>query len=840
MLSNEKRCYIILKTFIIISVLFLCVSALCACGGKAESVRDRCSGVVIYSVYGTGENTDTPVRNGFVQLANTRAGEVELDGLSLYYSGDGFRFKEIKLSGTLTSRYLIRSAEFNGSEERSTVEVISLDSCDLETKQLFDNKEFALVLAPSGLSSDKLDMYAVDRFSSIDDSHNGLVPDCSLSKNKVAVRCVKNGAEYYESYDLNMMNGEQLDKLCPSSSTARNTVNRTAFNTVLFSQTAGFYDNEFTLTLGDYEGWDIYYTTDGSDPTDSKKIKYDGGIELKYSDTMGSGPTTAKTQELMGDSYRVRAGRNMGGRVIRAYATNGSEQTEVVTNTYFIIPNFTKTFNVTVMNMSLNVDDFVGTENGAYYTYQYDLWSTRPRSTAFLEVFDKQGQRVGHSYIEFAISGNGSSGQPMKSLRLYWKDNLNRKTHNDLSLEYDLFEGYARDVNGSKITSFTRILLRNGGNDYRESYIRDAYCQRLSTGFNVDAMASIDTVLFVNGELWGVYNCRERYSAEYFASHYGVDPDNVVVIENISPLANNSWNSDYVLAQGEEGDENDFLNLVKFIKKHDLSITDNYRIVEDWLDLDSYIDYWISSCYFVNHDWPGNNIKVWRNKDSHDPSGMDTRWRFCLLDMDFCVGLSSSASDGMLANANSSTVNGAIMEKLLENEEFRQRYAKRAYYLAVNYFDTQEAIDALYTMSDSKRRLQGIQTNRWGGTIENFDRNIGIMEHFMNKRFRSFYKDVMRYTEVSDDWIAENCDVNVRVIFDASLFRVTVNGTAVKSSGDTVVVTRDKRGLEIKAEPLTDTGCSSIRFEGITGSSCSALPDEGRLTVEESGTLTIK
>lgn len=837
---SKNRFRIKISTITAVLVLIMVSLIICSCGdNKKQTLCEQGRGIVINSVYGTGDNTDTVIKNGFVQLRNTTGNTVSLDGLSLYYSEDGKKYKSIKLSGEIEDYYLIRSASYKGKGD-SVTEVITLDSYDIETKRLFDNKKLSFILAPGGLSAKKLSEYTIDSFTTLEDKDGNRTPDCSLTKNKMALRRVTNGREYYDVYDLTMMNAEKLSMLCPSSSSGSNTVRRTAFNTVLFSESAGFYDKPFTLTLSDYEGWDIYYTLDGSDPTNSNASKYEDGIKLSYTDTKGAGETTRKTQELMGDSYRIRAGENIGGYPVRAYATNGKEQTEVVTSTYFIIPNFTTTFNVTVMNMSLNVDDFVGTENGAYYTYQYDLWSTRPRSTAYLEVFNKSGNRVGHSYIEFAVSGNGSSGQPMKSLRLYWKDSLNKKTYNDLSLEYDLFDGRARDNKGNIITSFTRILLRNGGNDYRESYIRDAYCQRLSTGFNVDTMASVDTILFVNGELWGVYNCRERYSAEYFASHYGVDPDNVVVIENISPLANNSWNSDYVLAQGNEGDEKDFLNLVRFVKGHDLSIDDNYRIVEDWLDLDSYIDYWISSCYFVNHDWPGNNIKVWRNKNKDDPSGMDTKWRYCLLDMDFCVGLSSNASDGMLANANSGTINGAIMEKLLQNDEFKERYAKRAYYLAVNYFDTDEAIDELYRMSESKRKFMGIQVNRWGGTIENFDKNISNIEYFMNRRFKSFYKDVLRHTQTSDSWICDNCDVNVKVNFDSALFNVTVNGKPIPNSGYVSVITADKRNLEIKVECLTEQACTYIKFAGITGSSSSAIPSEGKLTVEESGTLTIQ
>jgi hypothetical protein len=51
---------------------------------------------------------------------------------------------------------------------------------------------------------------------------------------------------------------------------------------ITFSQEAGFYPNQFSLTLTSSDGSKIYYTTDGSDPTSSKTAKeYTNPIEVK-------------------------------------------------------------------------------------------------------------------------------------------------------------------------------------------------------------------------------------------------------------------------------------------------------------------------------------------------------------------------------------------------------------------------------------------------------------------------------------------------------------------------------------------------------------------------------
>lgn len=76
---------------------------------------------------------------------------------------------------------------------------------------------------------------------------------------------------------------------------------------------------------------------------------------------------------------------------------------------------------------------------------------------------------------------------------------------------------------------------------------------------------------------------------------------------------------------------------INYAKSHNLSVKSYYDHVAAQLDLDNLIDFYIANQYFCNLDWPTNNIKVWRNKNSADPSGFDTKCRFVLLDMDMAA-----------------------------------------------------------------------------------------------------------------------------------------------------------------------------------------------------------
>ena len=54
------------------------------------------------------------------------------------------------------------------------------------------------------------------------------------------------------------------------------------FQDMTFSQESGFYPNEFSLTLTSSNGSKIYYTIDGSDPTNSNTVQeYNNPIQIK-------------------------------------------------------------------------------------------------------------------------------------------------------------------------------------------------------------------------------------------------------------------------------------------------------------------------------------------------------------------------------------------------------------------------------------------------------------------------------------------------------------------------------------------------------------------------------
>jgi len=502
--------------------------------------------------------------------------------------------------------------------------------------------------------------------------------------------------------------------------------------TVNFSKAGGIYANAFELKMTADPGYTIYYTTDGSDPIANGK-KYSAPITIKNS-TGSAGSLTKSIARKF--SYDAPSSQIVG-TVIKAYATNGSKKTNVVTNSYIVNSTFTSEYKLPTVSISLEPNDFA-TSSGIYVSVMNHPFDTKERKIAFCEMFDRSGKKVAGQYIELSMHGNGSLGNQQKSMRLYFKKDANPAvSDNPGKLKYDIFEGRVFDVNNESIDSYKRLILRNSGNDCTSSMLRDALMQRICKDTNVDYMETQPASVFINGEFWGLYNIRERYGPKYFESHYGVSEENFTMLEAPSPLVTGNETSPYVVNDGVNGDEKPFNNLVSYAKTHNLSNESYYNYVANQLDIDSLIDFYICNVYFCNVDWPSNNVKVWRNKNPQDPSGLDTKWRFVLLDMDHGCGYANDYKFNMMDRFNGGTVLSDLMKALLSNNGFKQKLINRFNYLTENVFVANKMLPVLDKMANEIEPIITLHSNRWqtsGISYQKWSTEINKIREFLTNR----------------------------------------------------------------------------------------------------------
>lgn len=416
--------------------------------------------------------------------------------------------------------------------------------------------------------------------------------------------------------------------------------------TVNFSETGGIKEGKFSLALSCVtKGAEIYYTTNGSEPSKTNGILYDSLISIEKN------------------------------TCVRARAYHDNMLTSAITTHSYIFSDeaHEKCGGLTIPVVSLTVenayfyDDMIGIyttgKNGiqgdkdcsGYGNYNQD-WQ---RPLNFEYIVD--GKQEVSREVESAIVGGCSITETIKSLSL--------KTSKQTGKEY---YDYAFFASKPEINHKT-IHLRNGGSDHKGLRFRDGIMQTFAIGMNIDYQAYQPVAYYLNGKYMGLMNLNERTNADYVESNYGIDGDNIdlVVI------------SDQKGIYASKGDLEAYNELVDYLSESDPKDENYFAGACERMDMDEYIDYQIIQQFMVNMDWPGNNTKIWRKRKE------GSKFRWILFDMDYGLGLFNfkDYKTNMIkwCQGGNASYNWAIKKdwmtkifaNLSKNPEFKQKFYNR-------------------------------------------------------------------------------------------------------------------------------------------------------------------
>jgi len=452
---------------------------------------------------------------------------------------------------------------------------------------------------------------------------------------------------------------------------------------------AGFYPQSVLVNMiRENPASTIHYTQNGNIPTSA--------------DPIYAGPFTVNSTRVL------RA---------RCFGPAGWLPGPVTTST-FILDNKNYDFPVvSVSTDSLNLWDW---ETGIYVmgpnadpNFPYfgaNFWQPWEKD-CHVEYF---GSMAGQSFeldAGLSIHGGWTRAFDQKSFNI-----KTRPYYDSSEIHYKLF--------GEKpaIIDYTGFVIRNSGNDNLNTYLRDAFMQRIMKKTNVDYTAYTPTAVYLNGNYWGLYNNRERSNKDFVELNHGINADSVDMIE-----------SDGIVA---EGNADAFWEMVSFITTHELTIPENYAIAKSWWNIENYTDYFIAETYYVNNDWIGNwtnNIRLWRERKG------GAKWNYVLWDMDFGLGLDSDVTQNKLAvamNPPVQTPHADIFRGMLENQEFRHYFINRYADLINTIFLPASMNQVLDEMRDSIAEEIPATWMRWrgyNGTTEWLG-NINIVKNFIQNR----------------------------------------------------------------------------------------------------------
>ncbi len=263
----------------------------------------------------------------------------------------------------------------------------------------------------------------------------------------------------------------------------------------------------------------IYYTTDGTVPTTGS---------AEYTDPILLDKTT----------------------IVRAIAVeDGAAPSRVQTLSYIINENHE------IPVLSLVSDDLSAFE--AMYRSGY----VNERIPGVLSLYELDGSGFTNAG-GIGLAGAGTRTKyPKKSLSVKFSGK-----YGDGHLNYDIYD--------TGITEYDAVNL-HVGEDYLFTVVRTGMFQNLAMelGDDVIAQHSKFCALYVNGEYFGLFCLKEKFTEQFYASIKGVSEESVTVLKYPVEL------------------DSDFnLDVIQFCRENDMSLPENYEYFCREVNVDSLID----------------------------------------------------------------------------------------------------------------------------------------------------------------------------------------------------------------------------------------------------------
>lgn len=460
-----------------------------------------------------------------------------------------------------------------------------------------------------------------------------------------------------------------------------------------YSVRAGMYDDaqEVELSSADPDAR-IYYTLDGGTP-DENATPYTGPIAIE------------KTAAIRAVAY-----------------LDGYLPSNTACATYLIGEDI----DLPVVSIVTDPDNLFDEEFGIYadgpgWTPESlhkgaNYWMDWERP-AHVELLEPDGTVGISQEIGIKIFGYASRKYDKKSFAL-----MSRSRYGESTFDYQVFPELP-------YKSYRHLVVRNGGVDYDRTLIRNQLQAELAQETaDIDVQAYRQSILFINGEFWGIYDLMEKNNEALLARHHGVNPDKIDFLEHISGNVITGSNEDY-------------LALIEYIRTHDLSVQENYEFVESQMDIDNYIDWFTIEMFINNTDL--RNTKMWR---PHSPGG---KWRWILFDLDWGFQFLHQNQHKDKLDVFSSFLHpegsgidhaydNTLVLGLLANEGFKQQFIKRFIYHCTVTFETAKVLAKIDELAANIGPYMQRNMDRWPSsrydTMDEWNDNLKLVRDFAIER----------------------------------------------------------------------------------------------------------
>ncbi|MDP2301106.1 MAG: CotH kinase family protein [Ignavibacteria bacterium] len=538
----------------------------------------------------------------------------------------------------------------------------------------------------------------------------------------------------------------------------------------ILSHNSGFFSSSQSVTIQNHSSDIIYrYTTDGKIPTESS---------LLYSSSLGIDSTT---------TLRIRAFKN------------GFVPSYVITATYFINENS----ELPIFSIVTDPDNFFSDTSGIYVIGTNGIishcssaprnWNQDWEQPVHLEFFEADKTPAFKVNTGVKIYGGCTRLYPMKSLAFYF-----RGQYGNSKLNYRLFPSIP-------VAEYNSFILRSSGQDWWRTMFRDGMVQTvIKQGMKLDYSEYRPSVVFLNGQYWGIHNIREKLNEHYVYYHHGVNKDNIDLIEISKNVKANA------------GDVIAYNNMINFISTKNMSMLVNYDYIKSIVDIDEYIDYQIAQIYSANGDWPGSNMKLWRERSSNG------KWRWMIYDLDFTFGGNSQGLATTNTLAQATATNGPdwpnppwstlMLRKLLENTEFKNEFIQRFAAHLNTTFEPEHILNVIDSLANIISNEIPRHKDRWEQSISygtSWLGNIQIMKDFAVNRPGNSIGHFLQKFNLSGTSTLTLSRNNIQ------WGKIFTNSVEIKKNNSTNIFFKS---VPVKVKALAMPGYRFVRWDGISNS----------------------
>ena len=377
-------------------------------------------------------------------------------------------------------------------------------------------------------------------------SHNNTIihelPAIALGKNKSVALLPDGGNQFYV-----------VDQPTPG---AKNSSKNS--DVVSFSHDGGWYEEDFLLSLkNNFPEHRVFYALYGEE-VDTTSIEYRSPVQLSsllndhyISDVKMTPPSDdRKTGKPLQKAIVIKAA---------VFDSSGVQKGPTTTKTFFIGAFGHSHNELPILSIVLPKEDLIDYKHGLFVPGKHwdslnPQWSGNYYKTgknwekkAFIELYNPTKKEVIQQYAGLRVHGGNNRRGGQKALRLYA-----RKKYDSHYFNYSF-------IAGKTVNRYKRIVLRPFMASWTGAGVESTLANALGKGLNVSLTPSSPTIVYINGEYWGVYFFEEKTDYTYFETNYGLTKKDIDVVGN--------WEGDARI-----GSSSDFLSLYEFVEQNDLRI----------------------------------------------------------------------------------------------------------------------------------------------------------------------------------------------------------------------------------------------------------------------------